>query len=168
MAPNIVPAAPHQVPPTKIHATVIAIAKRRPILNQNRQNHARLLPTTSASRRSELSTPNRLGQGMTLRNMRSANPRKTITIASDARTDCHQFHPTCCENQTKRAGSVMTATTVATRVRRRQESARSRDDSPVGSVVSGRVVVIAKVYAGCPAADVQRSLSDPALLASGL
>ena len=47
-------------------------------LNQNRQNQARRRPTTSSSRRVWLSSPNRLGHGISRRKRRSAKPRKTI------------------------------------------------------------------------------------------
>ncbi len=99
-------------------------------MNQNRQNQARLRPITSSSRRSSLSTPNRLGQGISLRKRSSANPRKTTTIPRLASNACHQGQSFCWLNQTKSAGAVMTATTVATRVSLRQLRASSWDASP--------------------------------------
>ena len=162
MLSHIVPAAPHQVPPTKSQVIVTAIENRSAILNQKRQNQARRLPTTSASRSAALSTPKRLGQGIRRRKTRSAKPRKTITTASAARSETHQLQPFCCVNQTKSAGAVITATTVATRVRRRHERASSAEASPVGSVVSGTVVVIVEVYAAGAALHVQQGLSGSA------
>ena len=143
MPSHIVPAASHQVPPTKIHVIVTAITTSSATLNQKRQNQARRRPTTSASRSSALSTPNRLGHGISLRKTRSAKPRKTITTPSAASSETHQLQPFCWLNQTNSAGAVITATTVATRVRRRHERASSSEASPVGSADSGAAVVIA-------------------------
>ncbi len=87
-----------------------------------------------------LSTPKRLGHGISFRKMRSAKPRKTMTIARAASSDVHQLQPFCCENQTNSAGAVITATTVATRVSRRHERASSSEASPEGRLVNGTVV----------------------------
>ena len=95
--------------------------------------------------------------------MRSAKPRKTITIPSAARSETHQLQPFCWLNQTKSAGAVITATTVATRVRRRHERASSSEASPAGRVVSGTVVVIVKVYGRRSGAHVHRPLSSRSL-----
>ena len=71
--------------------------KRR---SQKRQNQARRRPTMSSSRSSALSTPKRLGHGISLRKTRSAKPRKTITIPSEASRAFQQLQPFCCVNQT--------------------------------------------------------------------
>jgi hypothetical protein len=148
MLSHMVPAAPHQVPPTKSHVMVIAITTRSATLNQKRQNHARRLPTTSASRNWALSTPKRLGHGISFRKISSAKPRKTITTARAAMSDTHQLHPFCAVNQTNSAGAVIAATIVATRVSLRQERASSWDVSPWGRTESGSAIAIGKVYVG--------------------
>src|SRR5207342_1629371 len=106
--------------------------------------------------------------GISLRKTRSAKPRKTITIASETIRAFQKLQPLCCVNQTISAGAVITATSVATRVRRRQDRASSRDASPEGNDVSGAAVVIDEVYAGLEPLDVQRPLTDraPASVAS--
>ena len=157
---HISPAAPHQVPPTKIQVIVIATTTMSAALNQKRQNQARRRPTMSSSRSSALSTPNRLGHGINFRKTRSANPRNTITIPRETNRAFQKLQPFCCVNQTTSAGAVITATTVATLVSRRHERASSCEASPVGSVAIGEPPSsFIEVYAADPKAVVQRSLS---------
>ena len=94
------PIVPHHVPPLKSQTTVMITTKKTAILNQNRQNHARRRPTMSSSRSAWLSTPKRLGAGISRRKRRSAKPRKTTTIASVARSAFHQTMSFCWVNQT--------------------------------------------------------------------
>ena len=155
---SIVPIAPHQVPPTKIHVIVVAITIRIAILNQKRQNQARRRPTMSSSRASTLSTPKRLGHGIRRRNSRSVKPRNTITTVSDASSATHQLQSFCWVNQTNRAGAVMIATIVATRVSRRHERASSCDASPWDITESGSAIAIGRVYVGGMRLHVDRPL----------
>ena len=119
----------------KSQTMVTTTTKRTATRNQNRQNHARRRPTTSSSRRVWLSTPNRLGHGMSRRNRRSTNPRKTITIPRVARRAVGHDQSFCFTNQTNSAGAVRRATAVAARVSVRQLRASSSEDVPAGRFV---------------------------------
>ena len=89
----------NQEPPRNSHTVVITTKKISAILNQNRQNQARRRPTMSSSRSARLSMPNRLGVGIIRRKSRSANPRKTTTIATVAISAFHQTQSFCCVSQ---------------------------------------------------------------------
>jgi len=91
-------------------------------LNHRRQNHTRLRATTSSSR-SASSAPKRLGHGMKRRSTTSTRPRNAITSRNVPSSDQPTLHPCTWCSQTKAAGAVRTATTVATRVRRRHSAA---------------------------------------------
>ncbi len=139
MLSHIVPAAPHQVPPTKSQVIVIAITSEERDLEPEAPEPG-AAPADDVGLAQLRRSRRRRGSatGSAVRKTRSAKPRKTITIASAARSETHQLQPFCCVNQTKSAGAVITATTVATRVRRRHERASSSEASPVGSVVERR------------------------------
>ena len=157
------PTVPSHVPPRKIQTIVTTVMKRIATLNQNRQNQARRRPTTSSSRRVWLSSPKRLGHGISRRKRRSAKPRKTITIASVASRATHQSQLFCCVNQTNNAGAVRTATTVAARVSFRQLFASSSEASPCARV-PGRgasIVAIVLVYAGAQRGRCWRTVKRP-------
>jgi cyclophilin family peptidyl-prolyl cis-trans isomerase len=150
-------------PPRKIQTIVTTVMKRTATLNQNRQNQARRRPTTSSSRRVWLSSPNRLGHGISRRKRRSAKPRKTMTTASVASRACHQFQLFWYVNQTNNAGAVRTATTVAARVSFRQLFASSSEASPCARV-PGRgasIVAIGSVYAGAQRGRCWRTVKHP-------
>jgi hypothetical protein len=68
------PTVPSHVPPRNSQTIVTTVMKRITTLNQNRQNQARRRPTTSSSRRVWLSSPNRLGHGISRRKRRSRSP----------------------------------------------------------------------------------------------
>ena len=81
------------------------------------------------------------------RRSRGRRSRSRATTSSDSQ----KLQPFCCVNQTTSAGAVITATTVATRVRRRHERASSCGGLARGERrASGAVVVIVRVYAGGP------------------
>ena len=94
------PIVPHHVPPRNSQTIVMVTKKKAKILNQKRQNHARRRPTMSSSRSSLLSMPKRLGVGIIRRKSRSANPRKTTTIATVARSAFHHVQSFACVSQT--------------------------------------------------------------------
>jgi hypothetical protein len=100
MPSRMKPIVPHQVPPRNSQTMVIRTKKKTKTLNQKRQNQARRRPTTSSSRSSRLSIPNRLGFGISLRKSRSAIPRKTTTIATVAISAFHQTQSFRCVSQT--------------------------------------------------------------------
>ena len=124
---------PHHVPPRISQTTVIdgADHDREPRLF--RQYHARRRPITSSSRSCWLSAPKRLGHGISLRKIRSAKPRNTITTPSVAeQRPASVLQPLYCLNQMKSAGLVSSATAVAARVRRRHWSASSVETAACG------------------------------------
>ena len=98
-------------------------------LIQKRQNQTRRLATTSSSRSCGLSSPNRLGRGISLWKMTSTTPRKQTTRRSAARIDQSHDQPCVWFSQTTTAGAVMSATIVAARVSRRHWPASSLDSS---------------------------------------
>jgi hypothetical protein len=59
--------------------------------------------------------------------MRSARPRKAITIRNVTISDLARLQPSAEWNQTNGAGLVISATAVATLVRRRQSSPSSEE-----------------------------------------
>ena len=63
-----------------------------------------------------LSSPNRLGRGMTQWKPRSARPRTQTTRNSEAVSDQYHAQPCVWLSQTKTAGAVSRATKVAARV----------------------------------------------------
>ena len=92
---------------------------------QNRQNQTRLRATTSSSRSCWLSSPKRLGRGISRWKTMSTTPRKQTTSPSAATIDQNHDQPSVWFSQTTTAGAVMSATAVAARVSRRHWLASS-------------------------------------------